>query len=398
MASLQIPHPAQLLSNKQQKNTTTSIPTTTTTQTSLTTPVVRSTPTNPVGVALHPPVQAALNTQELLQAQVSLLQELLTKPASQNREDEHKRQQAVQTLLQSLITLGSQYPALLQKLDLKALLSAAVQSKRSGNQSELESSTGKSQETLLDSTNVATTDNPVLATDQSIPSSDANIVLLSSFPVLNSPIITGPEPIHASSDTVSELLKGLSPNEDLINKDSVMKLSQETADVLPNFARAMMHLRTETNHYNTIGQLPSISGSSDSSGSTDLLTLLQAENSEFNPINDTSFKSIVDSTDYTDVFAQLKDILSTPERPSVSRSVRIDHEDRSDLGVSSSQNKSSGEILGKTSWRDNSYNICHAVLRLIYCMIAHKITKLYVLFCTDIFNSPFKTQQTVSSL
>ena len=292
----------------------------------------------------NPPVQTALNTQELLQAQVSLLQELLSKPTSQNREDEQKRQQAVQTLLQSLITLGAQYPALLQKLDLKSLLSAAVQSKSSGNK-PAQSTTSKE---LLPANNIS---NPL--PDQIITSSDSSNSV-SSFPILNSPIksFNHPEPIYSSSDTVSELLKGLSSNDDqLLAKESVIQLSQDTVDVLPHFARAMMHFSTTDSDNNPIdhnNRWKTIKHKDSSSSSTDILTLLQTgDNTEYNPIG--IDRTIVDNTDYSDVFAQLQDILSTPERPSNTNTIHHVSSSSSrsgELGASSNQNKSPGEILG----------------------------------------------------
>ncbi len=304
-----------------------------------------------------PSSQTALNTQDLLQAQARLLHELLTKPSSQNGKDEQKRQQAVQTLLHSLVTLGSQFPALLQKLDLKALLSAAVQSKSSlGKDIPLTSIKSQGLPTSATASSTSTTSAirmPVV--NDVIPSSsvDSNNLLssLQDFGSVYGPssIGNGQDPIYTSSDTVTELLKGLSPNNNQqTEKESVIRLSEETADVLPSFARAMIHLNTtesssKIDHNN--GGLPNaLSSPSDedsSTGSTDALAgILLPSGGNLESISDTSFKNIVDSTDYNEVFAQLKDILRTPERPSVSKSLSSQD---SDGGMC--QAKSHGEII-----------------------------------------------------
>ena len=157
---------------------------------------------------------------------------------------------------------------------------------------------------------------------------------------------------------MAELLKGLSPNENELEKESVVRLSEETSDVLPNFARAMMEFRSNNNHTEHAGfqSLPrgtnevsttSPHGEKDSSGSTDtLVDILQMHHSE---IADSNFKSIVDNTDYTEVFSQLRDILKTPERSSSSRLIsnQTDGTDeRPDLTVSPSQNRPLEGLLG----------------------------------------------------
>lgn len=353
LASLHVPLPQQPPTNQQ--------PTSTTTATLLSvnhTPSATTTaagPSQPQASSLSSVSQlprTALNTQELLQAQVSLLQDLFTKPASRNREDEQKRQQAVQTLLQSLLTLGAQYPALLQKLDLNALLSAA---KSFGGKTE--SSSLRSQG-LTSGSSVAS-ENPIhdLSHKTNQLSPDSNAIDLPSHQgstaVATMSIGSSHEPIFTCSDTVTELLKGLSPNnDDQAERESVIRLSEETADVLPNFARAMMHLRPDTTNPITSEPVPSDKVLFDSeknlSSSTDSLAgMLQTDNQDF---NDMSFKNVVDNTDYNEVFAQLKDILKTPERKSVSKSVSSHSNDTgdavSDTMSSPTRNRSHAEFTG----------------------------------------------------
>ena len=162
-----------------------------------------------------------------------------------------------------------------------------------------------------------------------------------------SSIGNGQDPIYTSSDTVTELLKGLSPsnNQQQTEKESVIQLSEETADVLPSFSRAMIHLNTTDSSSkvdNNNGGLPNtISSHSDeedsSIGSTDALAGILKTGGN---LEDTDFNNIVDSTDYNEVFSQLKDILRTPERSSVSKSLSSQD---SDGGMC--QTKSHGGII-----------------------------------------------------
>ena len=332
---------------------------------SATASLASSSQTTPLSTILPLSTSNTLTTEELLQAQVGLLQDLLTRPSSsQNPEKHQKQQQIVQAVLQSLLATGTQYPSLLQKLDLKALLSAAISSTNLGTglpsvTKPQPSFTGLATSSSLAEgpVNPSTSTNPVSLPPFSTntPSSSAEMPF-SISPIGNSN--NAPELIYTSTDTVAELLKGLSPNENELEKESVVRLSEETSDVLPNFARAMMEFRSNNNHTEHTGfqSLPrgtnevsatSPHGEKDSSGSTDtLVDILQMHHSE---IADSNFKSIVDNTDYTEVFSQLRDILKTPERSSSSRLIsnQTDGTDeRPDLTVSPSQNRPLEGLLG----------------------------------------------------
>lgn len=160
----------------------------------------------------------------------------------------------------------------------------------------------------------------------------------SSYPS-SSPRIPESAMFYSSSDTVNELLKGLTTSAS--NQDRALKkLSEETADVLPTFAKAMMQLdaiassnqqhhlqrgfAVEDDGPQDLEELPegdhplenSLGGQRDSSGSSDsLLTFLQGEGCEVGSINDSNLRQLVEQVDFSDAFSQLKDILKTPERP-----------------------------------------------------------------------------------
>ena len=125
-------------------------------------------------------------------------------------------------------------------------------------------------------------------------------------------------PIITSSDTVNELLRGLTNTDE---HDSLQKLSEETVDVLPTFARAMMQMTgTDTSNTPTMQATAEISGTTDghsmlASNDNSLMQLLQGDNSELGTaITDSNLKHIMENTDFSDMFSQLRDILKTPER------------------------------------------------------------------------------------
>ena len=125
-------------------------------------------------------------------------------------------------------------------------------------------------------------------------------------------------PIFTSSDTVNELLRGLTSTDE---HDSLQKLSEETVDVLPTFARAMMQMTsTSTSNTPTMQATAEISSTTDghsmsASNDNSLMQLLQGENSELGTaITDSNLKHIMENTDFSDMFSQLRDILKTPEK------------------------------------------------------------------------------------
>ena len=149
--------------------------------------------------------------------------------------------------------------------------------------------------------------------------------------------LSSEDPVQPSSDTVNELLKGLysSSSREEQQHDSLKRLSEETADVLPTFARAVVQMSsssrggscasgTDDGSVNTahlsapltpptggVGTSePSQHNSSESSDS--LLAFLQGDNPVIG--TDSNFKQITEQVDFTDVFSQLKDIMRTPEK------------------------------------------------------------------------------------
>ena len=141
-------------------------------------------------------------------------------------------------------------------------------------------------------------------------------------------------PIITSSDTVNELLRGLTNTDE---HDSLQKLSEETVDVLPTFARAMMQMtNTSTSNTPTMQATAEISGTTDghsmlASNDNSLMQLLQGENSELGtPITDSNLKHIMENTDFSDMFSQLRDILKTPER---SQGPRGTHDGSTSSGI-----------------------------------------------------------------
>ena len=131
-----------------------------------------------------------------------------------------------------------------------------------------------------------------------------------------------------SSDTVNELLKGLASSKS--QEVSLQKLSEETADVLPTFAKAMIEMSGSSSEKNKLDtkeidiiteDIPTQVSSSSSENS--LLQFLQGENSaEVGNMTDSNFRHIMENTDFTDMFSQLRDILKTPEKTSNPQSNR----------------------------------------------------------------------------
>ena len=197
----------------------------------------------------------------------------------------------------------------------------------------------------------------------------------SSYLPSSSPMACLPEhaTVQSSSDTVNELLRGLvssSPNQD----HALRKLSEETSDVLPTFAKAMMQLEAigttnpqqylrggsgiESDGPQDLEEVPEIDrpplgassgGQRDSSGSSDsLLAFLQGEGCDMGSMSDSSLRQLVEQVDFSDAFSQLKDILKTPERPKEPLHVR-----------STSRDASLGEILSHNPpLPDHDNSIC----------------------------------------
>ena len=111
-------------------------------------------------------------------------------------------------------------------------------------------------------------------------------------------------------------------------QNSLQRLSEETADVLPTFAKAVIQMSGSGGRDNVTSgrdsmdmpESPPPFGSDinddqhkDSSGSSDsLLAFLQGENSGVGA--DSNLKQLADQMDFSDVFSQLKDIIQTPEK------------------------------------------------------------------------------------
>ena len=148
------------------------------------------------------------------------------------------------------------------------------------------------------------------------------------------PHITSTESMQ-TSDTVNELLRGLTSNEEEPSS-SLKKLSEETVDVLPTFARAMMQMSsstavsaslpvTSTGEDAAVKEEPLLSSNPPPlltdeghiSNDNSLLQLMQGANDEEsvnNTFSDTSLKHIIENADFADMFSQLRDILKTPDK------------------------------------------------------------------------------------
>lgn len=158
-------------------------------------------------------------------------------------------------------------------------------------------------------------------------------------PVWATPTDVGTNPpIYSNTDTVGELLKGLATP--MGERESLQRLSDETQDVLPTFAQAMLqlHMNSPNSAHNDVSALdtPTLQDLTsggvagvDPTGSTDSLLgfLAHADNSDLGlSITDSNMKYVMDNTDFTDMFSQLKDILRTPERPSRERLISAGQE------------------------------------------------------------------------
>lgn len=122
-----------------------------------------------------------------------------------------------------------------------------------------------------------------------------------------------------ASDTVNELLRGLASSEE---QASLQKLSEETVDVLPTFARAMMQMSSsisgqyneDIHHNSSSGEEHVPSGFSDNS----LIQFLHGTDDVGGggsmALSDSNLKQIMENTDFSDVFFQLRDILKTPDK------------------------------------------------------------------------------------
>ena len=198
------------------------------------------------------------------------------------------------------------------------------------------------------------------------------------------PPLSSNEPVHASSDTVNELLRGLySTSREEQQQESLKRLSEETADVLPTFAKAVIQMGSSSSQQSSslpvepvdndgAGQVKDSSGSSDS-----LLAFLQGEGSAVG--TDSNLKQLTDQVDFTDVFSQLKDIICTPEkhRDPISYRPPVQHDGDWDApgpsGIHDTEN-SLNVILGKSltnydiDWLSIGFSLCIA----------------------DLLNSPFK--------
>lgn len=160
----------------------------------------------------------------------------------------------------------------------------------------------------------------------------------SDLSLLHAPLSDEPyhQPLASSSDTVNELLKGLAASTatDQQTVSSLQRLSEETSDVLPTFAKAMIEMSNTTDKEvfdnaniipkptATTGQLQGSSSSSDNS----LLQFIQGDNSELAAGNsDSNLRHIMENTDFTDMFSQLRDILKTPDKTESNRKIDDTH-------------------------------------------------------------------------
>ena len=354
------------LRNTSQNNTSSSMtsittitlppPSITSTSSSTTTTFSQTAPIIHSNVISHPPNPVstnALNVQ-LLQAQVSLLQNMLLKTAQQQQQQQ--QQQAIQSMIHSLITLCARDPSILQQLNLQALANAALSSNQltsfedhstvNTDLASIVTSSATSLHNPVTSSLVSTltrdtgtiepplsfgSDIPALFEDNPQTSLDvANTEYTPTSYQIQPPNTSNTIPVYTSSDTVAELLRGLSSYEN--DKNSIQRLSEETVDVLPTFAHAMVQMSTDASNSNK-SEFPSTSVQSstqtinsfstvpldlphrDSPGTTDsLMAFLQNENSGLNAFSDSSMKNIVETTDFSDMFSQLKDILKTPDK------------------------------------------------------------------------------------
>ena len=137
-----------------------------------------------------------------------------------------------------------------------------------------------------------------------------------------------------TSDTVNELLRGLTSS-DQQEQQSLKRLSEETVDVLPTFARAMMQMSSSTATSSTppvtsteqtgplneevllsSQQPPLLNDEGHISNDNSLMQLMNDEELVNNTFSDSSLKHIIENADFADMFSQLRDILKTPDKRS----------------------------------------------------------------------------------
>ena len=281
--------------------------------------------------------------------------------------------------IQSVAAAGNVTPQALQAQMISLLQSMLQQQMRTSQQGaakqqqqqtstqpmELLSNTAVSSATTaiqsLSSANMPTTNPPLTPFPPSTSVSPGTASL--DLDQLIDPLMPSSEPVHTSSDTVNELLRGLySTSREEQQQESLKRLSEETADVLPTFAKAVIQMGSSSGSQQPspspvvgadndgAGQLKDSSGSSDS-----LLAFLQGESSATG--TDSNLKQLTDQVDFTDVFSQLKDIICTPEkqRDPISYRPSVQHDrERTDWdapGPSSSSldtENSLNVILGKS--------------------------------------------------
>ena len=261
-----------------------------------------------------PPVpalpQAPLNHQELQERLTSLLLNMLISQQQQMRLPVQQQQQ-VQAVLNSLAPP----------------LSVSTVSSNSSNSISASTSQTATAKAVSQVKSVPVTLPTTISAD--IPSLTEAVSLSSVLPH-----ITSTESMQ-TSDTVNELLRGLTSNEEEPSS-SLKKLSEETVDVLPTFARAMMQMSsstavsaslpvTSTGEDAAVKEEPLLSSNPPPlltdeghiSNDNSLLQLMQGANDEEsvnNTFSDTSLKHIIENADFADMFSQLRDILKTPDK------------------------------------------------------------------------------------
>ena len=261
-----------------------------------------------------PPVPALppapLNHQELQERLTSLLLNMLISQQQQMRLPVQQQQQ-VQAVLNSLAPP----------------LSVSTVSSNSSNSISASTSQTATAKTASQVKSVPVTLPTTISAD--IPSLTEAVSLSSVLPH-----ITSTESMQ-TSDTVNELLRGLTSNEEEPSS-SLKKLSEETVDVLPTFARAMIQMSsstavsaslpvTSTGEDAAVKEEPLLSSNPPPlltdeghiSNDNSLLQLMQGANDEEsvnNTFSDTSLKHIIENADFADMFSQLRDILKTPDK------------------------------------------------------------------------------------
>lgn len=275
---------------------------------------------------LHPQAATAAVgrvTPQVVQAQViALLQNMLQQQLRNSRQ----RQDELQTAhAQSQLPVGSSAAA--AQLQTIVLSSSAASVARSL--------------ALLSAPNFAMAGSPTVSASPTPPpasfppstaaTTDSTSVDLDQLvePLLQAPF-SAEHPLQTSSDTVNELLRGLcsttaSSTREVEEQNSLQRLSEETADVLPTFAKAVIQMSGNGGRDNVPSSRESMAmpespppfdsdeQHKDSSGSSDsLLAFLQGENSGMG--TDSNLRQLADQMDFSDVFSQLKDIIRTPEK------------------------------------------------------------------------------------